>query len=315
MVLEQIFKEKWIEKKSWHALFLGIVYSIIGIISAKMIFGGNPGLMSVAFTSILLVLSLNNILGFEENIEIREKKFSLRLLLRDHFDIFEIYFFLFIGIFIVYAAIPLLFSQSYVSHLFEPQLAVAGLSDGYTFFPHTSECTSDSFLLHCEGFSSIFINNIIILLVCLVLSFVYGAGSIIFLTWNASVWGVVFGFVASSQAKVEGSSAFVAFTLMMIPILPHMITEALSYLTGAVAGGVISKATIREKLFSKKFMHIVTDALLISLLGIVLVTIAAALETCFYECFVNYSWVVIVLLLAVFIGAMFYHKRGKVVTG
>ena len=83
MVLEQVFKEKWIEKKPRHAFILGVIYSIVGIFSARLIFGSNPGLMTVAFTSILLIPSLNQLLQHEENVEIREKKFHIKQLFND----------------------------------------------------------------------------------------------------------------------------------------------------------------------------------------------------------------------------------------
>jgi len=263
MVFEQLFKEKWLEKKAWHAIFLGIFYSIVGILSAKLIFGSNPGLMAVAFTSILLIPSLNQLLSYEENVEIREKKFSIKLLFKDHLDIFEIYFYLFLGVFIVFALASILLPQEVTLQLFEPQLAVAGI---------TGRAVTSGF------FMSILLNNIKVLIVCLLLSIIYGAGSILFLTWNAAVWGAVFGFVAKHSASMQGENSFFVFFCLILPVLPHMFTEALSYLSAAIAGGVLSKATIREKLFSAKFHHIMTDALIIAALGFALVVIGAYLE-------------------------------------
>ena len=57
-----------------------------------------------------------------------------------------------------------------------------------------------------------------------------------------------------------------------------MTTEAIAYISAAIAGGVVSKAVIREKLFSKKFHHIITDALILLGIGFVLVIIAGYLE-------------------------------------
>jgi branched-subunit amino acid transport protein len=63
-----------------------------------------------------------------------------------------------------------------------------------------------------------------------------------------------------------------------MPILPHMITEALAYISAAIVGGVVSKAVLREKLFSKKFNHIITDALIFLTIGLILVVIAGIIE-------------------------------------
>ena len=68
MVLEQYFKVKWIERKE-HAFFLGFIYSLIGIISARLIFPSSVGIMSIAFASILMIPSLSILLKLEENVE------------------------------------------------------------------------------------------------------------------------------------------------------------------------------------------------------------------------------------------------------
>ena len=44
MVLEQAFRARWLERRQISAFFLGIVYSIIGILSAKLIFPTNTGI-------------------------------------------------------------------------------------------------------------------------------------------------------------------------------------------------------------------------------------------------------------------------------
>ena len=261
MVLEQIFRPSWIEKKPLSALILGILYSIIGIISAKLIFGANAGLMSVAFTAILMIPSINILFRDEENIEIREQKLSLKLLFKDHWDIFTIYFFLFMGVFFTYAFFSLLAPFAFTIKVFAPQLKVGGITGG-AFMAGT--------------FYSILLNNFIVLGVCFVLSLVYGAGSILFITWNASVWGIIFGYVVKQSSG--SNNLFLAFGIAILPLLPHLITEAVSYFSASIVGGVVSKAVIREKLFSEKFHHIITDALIFLTFAVVLIIIAAAVE-------------------------------------
>ena len=84
--------------------------------------------MTVAFTSVLLIPSLNTLLLDEENVEIREQKLSLRLLFRDHRDIFEIYLFLFMGVFFTFGFLALLMPEASVLHIFEKQLEVGGFT-------------------------------------------------------------------------------------------------------------------------------------------------------------------------------------------
>ena len=55
MVLEHLFPEDWLEHKGRYAFILGVVYSVIGIIIATILFPGDPALVAVAFTSLLLL--------------------------------------------------------------------------------------------------------------------------------------------------------------------------------------------------------------------------------------------------------------------
>lgn len=261
MVLEQLFKVKWIEKKE-HAFYLSFFYTLIGVLSAALIFPSNIGMMSVAFTSILLIPSLAMLLRLEENVEIREKKLSFTQLFKDHKDIFRVYYFMFLGIFLAYGLITMVLPDYAVQKLFLPQLRVAGL--------HGFASTSSQLL-------GLLLNNLLVFTVCFILSFVYGAGSVLFLTWNASVWGVVILFIFKQDFNLSFDSFFELIKSNFV-ILPHMVTEALAYISAAIVGGVVSKAVLREKLFSKEFKHIVTDALIFLVIGLILVLIAGLIE-------------------------------------
>ena len=219
--------------------------------------------MSVAFTSILLIPSLAILLKMEENVEIREKKLSLKLLFKDHKDIFKVYIFMFLGIFLAYSLISLFLPEVAIKKLFSTQLESAGVV---------------GFAANQGLLFEIILNNFLILVVAFVLSLIYGAGAVLFLTWNASVWGVVFAFFVKETVSFGEGNLISEFFTSIIPFLPHMTTEAIAYISAAIAGGVVSKAVIREKLFSKKFHHIITDALILLGMGFALVIIAAFLE-------------------------------------
>lgn len=263
MVLEQILDLKSVERRSLNVFLLGVIYAFLGILCARVIFPESMGLMSVAFTSILLIPSLSFMLQAEENVEIREKKMSLVLLFRDHKDIFRIYLLLFLGIFLAYSLTALLWPSSAILHYFDAQAKTAGLS-GLAMDPYS--------------FSGVVTNNLLVLFVCFLLSLIYGSGAVLFLTWNASVWGIVFGFFAHYAAVASNQSLFVAFSVSVLPFMPHMVAEALSYISAAVVGGVVSKAVLRERLFSKKFHHILTDAMMLLAIAILLVIIAGVIE-------------------------------------
>ncbi|HLC64721.1 MAG TPA: stage II sporulation protein M [Candidatus Nanoarchaeia archaeon] len=262
MVLEQYFKIGWLETKS-HAFYIAIIYTLIGVISARLIFPNDVGLMSLAFISILLIPSLGVLLQLEENIEIRERKFSMKLLFRDHLDIIKVYFFLFFGCLMVFLLISLIFPTALIGDMFFPQFRAANIVGS---------------AVSVAAFKDLVVNNSIVFLVAFLLSFIYGSGAILFLVWNASVWGIAFGFTARD---IILSGTLVGFNTYF-SYFPHMIIEGTAYLFAAVVGGVVSKAVLREKLFSRKFNHIVTDALMLLAIGFFLVLLGGIIESQFF---------------------------------
>jgi hypothetical protein len=272
MVLEQLFKPNWIEKKPRHAFLLGFIYSVVGIVSAKLIFGANPGMMTVAFTSILLLPSLNTLLSIEENLVRQHKHWLIKRLWKDHRDIIEVYVYMFLGIFFTYCLIAFTFPEEAVLHFFQPMLNVIGVSGDATFLIGWATLAGPTI-------ASIFMNNVIVMIVCLLLSLIYGAGAIIFITWNASVWGVVIGFYAK-QALVStaGANPITIFLTTVMPFFPHMVMEALPYFVAAIGGGIVSKAALREELFSPRFNEIVTDAAITVGIGLAILLLAAIVE-------------------------------------
>jgi uncharacterized membrane protein SpoIIM required for sporulation len=266
MVFEQLFSADWMERRPLFAFIIGLSYSLLGILSARIIFPDDMGIAAIAFTSILILPSLNQLMSLEENVEIREDKLSLRLLFKDHKDIFEIYIFLFFGILLTYSVLTLILPDLQVQSFFSSQLAVAKTAGNAVAF-------------NTPFFLKIVMNNFLVFFICIVLSLVYGAGSIIFLVWNASVWGSIFASIAKQSAMIVGQNKFLYFGALLLKVFPHTFLEALVYFFAIISGGVISKAIIREKIDSKKFNHVLTDGFIFFGIALVLLIMAALVET------------------------------------
>jgi uncharacterized membrane protein SpoIIM required for sporulation len=262
-MLENILKPDWLEKKPRFAFVVGFVYSIIGIVAALIIFPSSQGIASIAFLSLLLVPSLNSILKIEEIQDTKSREFSIKRIFKDHSDVLQVYLLLLIGIFLAYGLFSIKFPNLLVSGLFDSQLRIMGI---------TGNASAASF-----DFTSIFINNFKVLAIFLVLSLIIGAGSILFLAWNASVWGVIFGYVA-----VHSGDAFNTFAITLLKVSPHMITEASAYFFAIVAGGIMSQAVLREKVGSAKFNYVMKDGALFMAASVLLLVLGAFLEVYFY---------------------------------
>lgn len=264
MVFEQLYATKWLERRTFYAFLMGLAYSVIGITSAIAIFPEDPGLAAVAFTSLILLPSMIRLLSAEEKQAALRKRFNLLILYKDHKNIFKIYFFMFLGILLTFSFFSLALPFLAASHLFEKQVSILTLSGKAVWNPPL--------------FWDILINNFAVLSFCLIFSLVYGAGAVFLITWNASVWGVVFGVIARDAAAVTGQNPFVYFILTITAVSLHMILEASSYFLGAISGGIVSEATVRENPSSKRFKQTLCDGLVMFFIAVLILIIAAFIE-------------------------------------
>ena len=263
-MLEQLFPASWIEKKAWFAFVLGVCYAVLGIGSALLLFPKQPGLAAVAFTSILSLPSLNRLLTIETKQAARERRFDLTDPFKNHKDIFGVYIFLFIGVMLVFSMFSIILPDIAANEIFAEQIEAVGIAGN---------------AINENGFGPVFSNNLIVFLFALVASFIYGSGSIFIIIWNASVWGVVFGVIAREAAAIANFNPFSYFFLMLLVVAPHLVAEASAYIMAAISGGIVSKAVIMEKPFSERFKKIVQDALVIFFIAVILLIIAAFIET------------------------------------
>jgi uncharacterized membrane protein SpoIIM required for sporulation len=117
-------------------------------------------------------------------------------------------------------------------------------------------------------------------------SFLYGAGAIFILMWNASVIGVAIGnFIRTNVAALANQLGgitiggyFSVVSIGLFKYVIHGIPEILAYFVAALAGGIISIAIINHEYSSRKFEHILLDAADLLLLSIAIIFIAGLLE-------------------------------------
>jgi uncharacterized membrane protein SpoIIM required for sporulation len=137
------------------------------------------------------------------------------------------------------------------------------------------------------GFTAkIFLNNLKVMVFCVIFSFLYGAGAIFILIWNASVVGTAMGnFIRVNLAKYSSlvgakyvASYFYVISLGLLRYSIHGIPEILAYFVAGLAGGLISVAAINHKFGSKYFERIVLDASDLILISVLILFLAAILE-------------------------------------
>ena len=124
MVLEHIFPEDWLEQKGRYAFILGIIYSVVGLLLASILFPSDPALVAVALTSMLLLPEMYKIFAIEERKESIEKKITFGELWKDDIEVVRIYVFLFLGIILVYSLGTILLPSLQSNNLFREQLEI-----------------------------------------------------------------------------------------------------------------------------------------------------------------------------------------------
>jgi len=263
-MLEQLYSEKWISQKGFFSILLGFTYAVFGIASALVVFPTDPALAAVAFTSLLLLPSLNNLLTQETKQAAAEKNFDLTDPFKNHKDIFVVYFSTFLGILLAFSFFSLVLPSISTSQLFSSQIAILGPA-GQAAEP--------------SAFGSIVSNNLMVFVVIFFASFIYGAGSIFVIAWNASVWGVIFAITAQKAAYAAGQNPVVYFTLTILAVFPHMFFEAAAYFMVAISGAIVGRASLTEKFLSDRFTKVVQDAVVIFFVAVLVLLLAAYIET------------------------------------
>ena len=252
MVLEHLFPEDWIEKKILYPFLLGTGYSIIGIIIAKILFPADYKLLSI-----------------EKRIEDKEKKFSFTKLFKDNKDFVKIYIFIALGIFLVYAFAAIMLPSFQVNNLFREQLEMRGAGG----------IVAGGAVFQAGLFMDILVNNWWVLVACFLIALLTGNGAIFLITWNASVWGIIFGVTARNAAIASQADPFFYLLIVLVIVLPHAFIEMLAYILAGISGGVISKDVILEKFDSSRFREVFQYNFWLFIVAVIVLVIGVIVET------------------------------------
>ena len=263
-MLEQL-RVGLIEKRPYAAFFIGMAYVFISFLTSKIFF---PRIISVAtlfLVTLLLVPTVIKLLGDEEK---RERRDGTRNFFRDHKDIFEVYIFLFIGVFAGALVLGLMTNLNNFDYQLNFLQNQQGLSSELVK-AKTQTGIEPSF----GSFLGLLENNLIVILISFVLSLFYGAGAMFLIALNASIFSTFVVFVMRELPTITNKA-----TLLGIFSI-HMVPELLGFLLAAIAGGVISKAVMQEKFMSDKFRNVMKDAFILFIIAAIIIVISAFLET------------------------------------
>ncbi len=270
MVLESLIPVKTAEKQPIEMLPIAFLFTSIGIFIGYWIFPNYASLTSVFFTVMALIPLMVNFIKYEEGDVFRLKKGW------HHKRAVPFFCYMFLGLVLAYSFWFIVFPQSLVGSVFGIQLN--------TINQINSQITGN--LTSLNYFSAILTNNLKVLMFCLLFSFVYGAGAIFILVWNASVVSAAIGNATRSLISKFAATTnlpgialyFSAFSMSILRYMTHGLLEMVGYFLGGLAGGLISVAILRHNFMDEKFKKVMFDALNIALFSIGTLILAAFIE-------------------------------------
>jgi len=266
MVLESIINPLKAEKEPWEMFFIGIVYSSVAILLSLWIFKQHASLVIVFLTVMACLPLIYNTIKLEEDKGLKIDHEGV--LLKEHSKALSFFIFLFLGITISFALWYAFLPIDIVQSLFSIQAqTITDINNRVT-----GNVTQQMGL-----FFKILLNNVKVLIFCILFAFVYGAGAIFILTWNASVIGTAIGNFVRSNV-VSNASYFHVTSLGILRYMVHGIPEVAAYFIAGLASGIISIAVIRHDFNSSKFEQVLLDSTDLLLLSLAILFIAALIE-------------------------------------
>ena len=257
MVLERLISMRAaIKQPSWMFLIGGVV-SVVSLFVAFFVFQTSIGM----FTSLLITIAMTplmlNLVRYDENREEQEKAGTGMNFIQRHKTILKVYTAFFAGMILSLSLVYMFLPEATVEKIFSDQINQISAIRGSFLFSDT--------------FTKIVFNNIGVLILAFFFSFLYGAGAIFILSWNASVLSTAIGIAAKSYGGIG------AFPLAVLTFFPHGSLEILAYFIGGIAGGLASTVITKRK--SGKFWLIMKDGLMLMVISVIILVIAGLIET------------------------------------
>ncbi|HLF54363.1 MAG TPA: stage II sporulation protein M [Candidatus Nanoarchaeia archaeon] len=276
MVFEQLYSADYLRKRPKYGFLLGIGYTILGLFLAIMMFRDDPALIAVGITALFLIPCLYQL---STAAEVTERKLpNLKAFILHVIPYVKVYVYVFFGIFFTFAAFAIFLPKLAAGHLFEQQLSII----------MAGKATSFSWTL----FWDLYTWNLQVLMLCFVLSLIAGNGAILFIAWNASVWGTIFGTLAKTAALASQANPLIIFLLVILSVFPHTLLEGLSYMLATISGTVLSDGLVREKMASKNMWIIFKYNAILFAISLGILFIGMLVETYVLTNFTTYRTII-----------------------
>ena len=268
------------ERHPVELFFVGLLYSSLAFLivalffSQDVVLSRSSGLLIVMFTSLLSIIFFFYALRLDEKTNIFDR--SERSAIIDDWKVLKMLLFLFLGFIVGFLVWQLVFPTQMA---FNSQMQTYCVMNKPLQY---QDCLDSNGIKSMLGgvsggvessFLAVLSNNIIVSMMILMFSLLFGAGVIFIIAWNASIVASVIAF----SAKYSFSGVPFWFGKFMI----HGIPEIAGYFVVAMAGGISSIAIssyMRGKLNSDEIFRVIKRAIWMVAISIIVLVIAAILE-------------------------------------
>ena len=248
-----------IEKKPSYAIVLGFIFASVGIGFSYLIFKDAPSFPTIFLTALATAPVVIRLIKDE----IWEPKFEK--ILQRHKRVIEIYFNLFFGMSLAFALFYTFLPESASSLIFNEQVKKFGSG----FF--SLDFNLNFLLQQSSLFFKIVINNLGLMFFFFLLSLFYGSGSVLLLSWNASILGVMWGKMIKTMFFLTDPIIFVTKTFFNFP---YLLPEVLAYFLASIAGAIVSVNLTKKS----KIGIAMIDSLFFIAVSILIIVIAGIIE-------------------------------------
>ncbi len=289
-MFESIINPKKAERKPWEMSIIGFIYASLAVLTTDFLFINNPvfqkhiSILIVCFTVFFSIPFVYYVMKREERKD--ERIHNEGKLFKEHEKALSALIFLFIGyvlaLSLLYVVMPIdktninfkIQTETYcqVNSNLPLEECVRNFESVLMQKDISGNAISGMVSLK-DGMArvmTILTNNFYVFFFTLLFSFLFGAGAIFILAWNASVISAAIG--------IYSKGAFSGLPNGFLRYLVHGIPEILAYFVVALAGGIIGNAIINQEFNSNKFIRILQDVLDLIIVGLIILIISAFME-------------------------------------
>lgn len=279
MVVEDILSTRNVKKHAITMTLFAFLLGSIALWSSYIIFPAYISILVISFITIGCVPIIHKIFIDAEHIQ---EKITNRVVI--HRELVKIFAFFFIGLVLCFVFWYLVMPAQPTNVCILPENCLNNLSRDLFFSEQIKTlqgigalknqltgnaigvigaCGKDPYC----WFQVIFFNNLEIMLMAVIFSFLYGAGAIFLIAWNASIIGVL---IAQNILATNH--------LGFLGLLPHGIPELVSYFAAAIAGGLLSVAVIKRRITKHTFKQVTEESLIFIFIAIISLVVGGVIE-------------------------------------